>query len=225
MDDLAARLAADPDAAFEELVRRHERLVYGLAWRILGDAQRAEEAAQDAFLRAHRALMRYPPERIAELRVAGWLARIALNVARNVRRDTPALGAPLEAAGDVRAGPASDPLAAAERRDEVHRWRRLLDGLPAPQRLPVELRHVHGLSYPEIAAALDRPLGTVKVQVHRGVARLRRDYLAESSRDAALAPAIAPQAQPRPEPRADAQPRPEPRADAQPRTESRADAQ
>lgn len=191
MDDLATRLAADPDAAFEELVRRHERLVYGLAWRILGDVQRAEEAAQDAFLRAHRALLRYPPERIAELRLAGWLARIALNVARNVRRDTPSLGGHLDAADDLHAGPESDPLAAVERRDEAERWRRLLDGLPAPQRLPVELRHVHGLSYPEIAAALDRPLGTVKVQVHRGVARLRRDYLAETSREAAAAAPVA----------------------------------
>jgi RNA polymerase sigma-70 factor (ECF subfamily) len=65
------------------------------------------------------------------------------------------------------------PAAVAERRAERERWASRLSALPMPYRAPIVLRHVDGMSYPEVAAALGRPEGTVKAQVHRGIALLR----------------------------------------------------
>ena len=62
------------------------------------------------------------------------------------------------------------------RRESVQRWVRLLTAVPERYRAAVALRHVDGLSYPELATALDRPLNTVKSDVHRGVALLRAAY-------------------------------------------------
>ena len=71
------------------------------------------------------------------------------------------------------------PARSTEERESIRMWRRLLAALPGPQRAAVGLRHVDGLSYPEVATALDRPIGTVKSDVHRGVRTLRRAYEAE----------------------------------------------
>jgi RNA polymerase sigma-70 factor (ECF subfamily) len=175
--DLPGRLARDLDGAFEELVRGHERLVYGLALRVVGDARDAEEVAQDAFGRAYQALAGYPPERVAAMRLRPWLARIALNLARNrLRRRTPPTR-PLEA-GDgeplALAAPAgAEPAAVAERREDRRLWGELLAGLPVRYREAVVLRHVEDLPYAEVAEVLGQPVGTVKTHVHRGVRLLR----------------------------------------------------
>jgi RNA polymerase sigma factor (sigma-70 family) len=175
--DLPDRLARDLDGAFEGLVRGHERLLYGLALRVVGDARDAEEVAQDAFERAYLALAGYPPERVAAMRLRPWLARIALNLARNrLRRRTPPTR-PLED-GDgeplpLAAPPGEEPAAAAERREDRELWAELLAGLPARYREAVVLRHVEDLPYAEVAEVLGQPVGTVKTHVHRGVRLLR----------------------------------------------------
>jgi len=86
-DALPAQLAADARAAFGDVVSAYQDLVYGVCLRVLRDPQLAEDVAQDAFVNAYRALGRYPTARIAELRLRPWLARIALNLARNALRD------------------------------------------------------------------------------------------------------------------------------------------
>jgi RNA polymerase sigma-70 factor (ECF subfamily) len=183
-DDLTERLARDLDGSFEALVREYQGLVFGLCLRVVSDRQEAEEVAQDVFVRAYRALSGYPSERIGALHLRAWLARIALNLGRNrLARRAPRSTA-LEEAAEIRSPERDLPESVAERRDEAHRWAALLDELPRHYRLAVELRHVHGLSYPEIAEALGRPLGTVKVHVHRGVRLLRTAYEAETSRPA-----------------------------------------
>jgi RNA polymerase sigma factor (sigma-70 family) len=175
--DLPGRLARDLDGAFEELVRGHERLLYGLALRVVGDTRDAEEVAQDAFERAYRALAGYPPERVAAMRLRPWLARIALNLARNrLRRRTPPTR-PLED-GDgeplpLAAPRGEEPAAAAERRADRQQWAELLAGIPARYREAVVLRHVEDLPYAEVAEVLGQPVGTVKTHVHRGVRLLR----------------------------------------------------
>jgi RNA polymerase sigma-70 factor (ECF subfamily) len=73
-----------------------------------------------------------------------------------------------------------------QRREERSLWAGLLAGLPDRYRLAVALRHVDGLSYAELAEALGRPAGTVRSDVHRGVALLRAAYDAELRRVAAL---------------------------------------
>jgi RNA polymerase sigma factor (sigma-70 family) len=170
---LAARLADDLDAAFEAVVTTHADRLFSIALRILGDRSDAEEAAQDAFVRAYRALATYDASRIRELRLRPWLATILVNVCRNRTRVHRV--ATVELAFDPGAEPAADPLA---RRDARDAWASLLSALPPAQRTAVVLRHVDGLSYAEMADALGRPEGTLKAQVHRGLAALRDALLA-----------------------------------------------
>lgn len=189
MDDdtrLTLDLARDLDAAFERMVLAHQDRLFSIALRMLGDHGAAEEAAQDAFVRAYRALGGYEPARIREIRLRPWLATIVLNLCRNhlSRRgrrrpgdrslDTDAaLGR--EAAAPGRAAP----IDIVEARDTRAAWSARLLALPPVYRAPIVLRHIDGLSYPEVAAALDRPEGTVKAQVHRGTALLRAMLEAE----------------------------------------------
>ncbi|HEY7599239.1 MAG TPA: sigma-70 family RNA polymerase sigma factor [Candidatus Limnocylindrales bacterium] len=181
MDDLPARLAADHRLAFADLVTAHQDLVFGVGLRVTRDAATAEDIAQETFVSAYRALGRYPAERIAGLRLRPWLARIALNTARNeLRRRRPSVGD--EQLPDAPAPAADEPLSLVQRREAKDLWARLLAGLPDRYRLAVALRHVEGLSYDELAQTLGRPLGSVKSDVHRGVALLRAAYDAEQRR-------------------------------------------
>jgi RNA polymerase sigma factor (sigma-70 family) len=175
--ELPARLARDLDGSFEALVVTHQRLVFGLALRVVGDRGDAEEVAQDTFARAYHALAGYDAERVAAMRLRPWLARIALNLARNRVRRRPPPARPLDD-GDgqplaVAAPAAAEPAAVAERHRELDFWAGLLDRLPRGQREAVVLRHVEGLPYEEVAEVLGRPVGTVKTHVHRGVRQLR----------------------------------------------------
>ena len=184
--ELPARLAADLDGSFEELVLSHQRLVYGLALRVVADPADAEEVAQDTFVRAYHALAGYDAGRVAAMRLRPWLARIALNLARNRLRRRPSPGRPLED-GDgqplpVAAPAASQPDQLAERRQEREQLAELLATLPRGWREAVVLRHVEGLPYAEVAEALGRPVGTVKTHVHRGVRQLRENLQAREER-------------------------------------------
>jgi len=175
---LIRQLAADLDAAFPSLVADQQDRLFTIAVRVLGNRSDAEEAAQDAFVRAYRALAGYPAERIRELRLRPWLTTIVLNVCRNrtrVRRV-----ATTELAFEPAAEPATDPFAARHARDL---WARLLSSLPPAQRTAIVLRHVDGLSYAEMADVLSRPEGTLKAQVHRGLAALHTAFLAAQRRE------------------------------------------
>jgi RNA polymerase sigma-70 factor, ECF subfamily len=190
-DRLAAALAEDLDRAFEALVVAHQDRLYTIALRMLGDRSDAEEAAQDAFVRAYRALATYDEARIRELRLRGWLTTIVLNRCRTVAGRRAARGPrPLSIDAEV-ARPLAEPEAAAatvptevaERHAERERWAARLVDLPLPYRTALILRHVDGLSYPEVARTLGRPEGTVKAQVHRGIAMLRAMLEAERRRE------------------------------------------
>jgi RNA polymerase sigma-70 factor (ECF subfamily) len=175
---LIVRLSADLDGAFPVLVEAHQDRLFTIALRVLGNRSDAEEAAQDAFVRAYRAIAGYPAERIRELRLRPWLATIVLNVCRNrvrVRRV-----ATTELAFEPAAEPAADPFSSRHGREV---WAALLATLPPTQRVAVVLRHVDGLSYTEMAEALGRPEGTVKAQVHRGLAALRTAFIAAERRE------------------------------------------
>jgi RNA polymerase sigma-70 factor (ECF subfamily) len=179
MDDstLAASLARDLDGAFEPLVRAHADRCYAIALRVLGDHHDAEEVAQDALVRAYRALAGYEPTRIRDLRLRPWLATIVVNLCRNRVRRGRAPTTPLEGLTEIGREPAAPfehgPVAVAERLAEREELARLLAALPERYRLPVVLRHVDDLSYAELAEVLGRPEGTLKAQVHRGIAMLR----------------------------------------------------
>ena len=175
---LIRRLAADLDAAFPTLVEDQQDRIFTIAVRVLGDRSDAEEAAQDAFVRAYRALAGYPAERIRELRLRPWLTTIVLNVCRNRTRIRRV--ATTELAFEPAAEPATDPIASRHARET---WAGLLSSLPLAQRTAIVLRHVDGLSYAEMAEALGRPEGTLKAQVHRGLASLQTAFLAAQRRE------------------------------------------
>ena len=84
--DCPARLADDLDAAFPEFLAHHQDLVYGVAMRMTRHPADAEDLAQEAFIRAYRALAGYEPQRRRELRARGWLAAIVANLGRNRAR-------------------------------------------------------------------------------------------------------------------------------------------
>lgn len=173
--DCPTRLADDLDAAFPAFLAHHQDLVYGIARRATRQPADAEDLAQEAFLRAYRALGGYAPERRRELCTRGWLAAVTLNLCRNRARsrrgdDARPLDEVAERARDERPGPELE----ATRRESERLWRARLDALPARYGRAVALRHVSGLSYPELAVALGRPVNTVKSDVHRGLALLRR---------------------------------------------------
>jgi RNA polymerase sigma-70 factor (ECF subfamily) len=187
---LIAMLARDVDRAFEALVLAHQDRLYSIALRMLGDPRDAEEAAQDALVRAYRALAGYDEARILDLRLRPWLATIVLNLCRTRIGKRAAAGWPalsLDAAEPGTMDPPADeqsgPAATVVRRDARRAWADRLLTLPPAYRSAVVLRHVDGLSYPEVATALDRPEGTVKAQVHRGLALLRTAFEADQRRE------------------------------------------
>jgi RNA polymerase sigma factor (sigma-70 family) len=178
---LANRLARDADGAFPALVEAHQDRLYTIALRLLGDRRDAEEVAQDALVRAYRAIGGYPRERIAELRLRPWLASIAINLARNRRRRLEDRQPPnqLEPMLDAGFNPASDdrravPGLVADRRETQRELAVALLRLAPAVRAAIVLRHVDGLSVAEVAEALGRPEGTIKAQVHRGLRELRQ---------------------------------------------------
>jgi RNA polymerase sigma-70 factor, ECF subfamily len=204
MDDstLLVALADDLDLAFEGLVRARQDRVYSIALRILGDPTEAEDAAQDVFMRAYRSLTGWETSRIRELRLDAWLATIVVNVARTrIRKRAVASRESLTFLDELEHPTAAASETPHERlaRNEARRtWAARLLGLPERYRAPVVLRHVDGLSYDDIAIALDRPEGTVKAQVHRGLALLRAmvdsDLRAEVETGARVGPGGGPSA-------------------------------
>lgn len=186
-EGLPDALAADLDGTFERVVLTYQGRIFAFALGLCGDRRDAEEIAQDAFVRAYGALRGYDAARIRALALRPWLYRIALNVARNrARGKRPAL-VPLEPDDPTDrpttpflvADEREHPEAQAERRELGAALGVLVLALPARYRAAVILRHVEGLPYPEVAAILEQPLGTVKANVHRGVQRLRDGWHAQ----------------------------------------------
>ena len=165
---LRDRLAADHRAAFSEYVEAYQHSICSGLRRMVPSPADAEDLAQETFVRAFRAFERYDAERIASLRLRGWTWTIALNLARNAARTRSRRPVTVEATWD---GP--HPAADVDELVGLDEWAQRLAALNGPQRTGVVLRHVVGLSYDEIAEATGRPVGTVKADVHRGLAKLR----------------------------------------------------
>lgn len=158
------------ERVFERMVVEHQDRIYALGYALTGNRQDAEEVAQDTFLRAYRALVTYPPERVRELKQKAWLHRIALNVCRNrVRGTRPRMVELNGSEPDRSIGPEDGVL----RKIELDELAGRVAALPARYRDALVLRHVQELSYAEAADALGQPVGTVKSNVHRGLRLLR----------------------------------------------------
>ena len=171
-DPMSAALAQDLEASFEALVRQYQDRLYSFALRLTGHREDAEEIAQDAFVRAYRALKTYRSGRIRDLALKAWLYRITLNVARNRLRGRRRVFVPLEhwSAED---DPGSRPdarLESSRRRADIAT---LVAGLPERYRNAIVLRYVEGLRIEDVSAVLKQPLGTTKSNLHRAVNALR----------------------------------------------------
>jgi len=184
---LQSELAEDLDGNFERLVRHYQDRLYGFAHRLAGNREDAEEIAQDAFVRAYRALKTYPADRVRALALRAWLYQIALNVFRNrIRRKRHRLisistgsGAPFDAEDD----PAERPDSRFEARQRRADLATLVSALPERYRAPLVLRYVEGLSLEEVAAILKQPIGTTKSNVHRAINALRAAISASRRRE------------------------------------------
>ena len=164
-DDLAlvARCRAGETAAFEGLVERYQRILFTVAVRMLGDADAANDAAQNAFVKAYQKLGTFDPTR----RFFSWIYRILVNECLNTRRDSPP-HEPL--APDLAAvGTPADLFDIAERRRRVQA---AILALPLEYREVIVLRHYTGLSYDEIGETLHVPAKTVKSRLHTAKERL-----------------------------------------------------
>ena len=167
-------------ASFNRLVLQYQGMTYNLAYRILGNAEGAEDAAQEAFIKAYRNLNQYRGGSFK-----AWLLRIVTNVCydqlRHVQR-RPASSLEDLAIDPEHAGKlvdhAEQPGEYALRQELSHVIQRGIEQLPAEQRMVLTLSDVEGLSYEEIAAVMDTSLGTVKSRLSRARAKLR-DFLLE----------------------------------------------
>jgi RNA polymerase sigma-70 factor (ECF subfamily) len=153
--------------AFAQLVARHRPFVAGLAYRLHADLAQAEDIAQEVFVRAWQALPRFRGE--AAFRT--WLYRITCNVAiEQSRRARPTVD--IE---EVPLGTADSPESQTLRLEQRRAVQRAIRQLPLQSRLALVLREYEGLSYKEIAAALDVPIGTVMSRLNYARQRLRHD--------------------------------------------------
>lgn len=177
-----ARLAQQGrEAAFRELVRRYERPVFSLVFRMVRDSATAEDLAQDTFIKVLNHVDKYRPE----FKFSSWLFKIANNVAidhlRRRQLDTISMdGSPNAAtAADVEAtsfdiaDKSESALEIMEAKELGSAIERAIGALRPEYRSCIMLRHVEGRSYEEIAATLDLPLGTVKTYIHRARHQLR----------------------------------------------------
>ena len=175
---------AGKEAAYRELLRRYERPVFTLIYRMVRDRALAEDLSQDTFVKVLGALESYRPE----YKFSSWVFKIANNVAidqlRRRELDTLSLdGAPhartpdeVEATALQAVDRTESPLAELESRELGSRIELAIAKLRPEYRSCILLRHVEGRSYEEIAESLDLPLGTVKTYIHRARHELR-EYL------------------------------------------------
>ncbi|MBS4008287.1 MAG: sigma-70 family RNA polymerase sigma factor [Clostridium sp.] len=170
-------------SAYDRLMQRYEKRVYALCFRMAGNQDDAADLAQEAFLKAFRAL----PSFNGQAQFSTWLYRIVTNTCLDERRRQArrpqlfSLDKPLNTEDGQLAltlpAEASDPLATALSQETEIEIRTLLSMLPAEQRIVLVLRDMEGYSYDEIARMLNLNGGTVKSRLNRARRKLRELYL------------------------------------------------
>ena len=168
---LVERCRRGDEGAFQELVDGYKNLVFALIARTVQDRTRAEDLAQDVFLRIHSGL----PYFRGEARLSTWIYRIVANVCVQDRAHSVVPGSHVsldDANARVRTPAAADrQFGDLELRDRLEK---AIARLPAQQRLLVAAHYLQGVRYEDLAEALRMPLGTVKTQLYRAKRQLRK---------------------------------------------------
>jgi RNA polymerase sigma-70 factor (ECF subfamily) len=174
------RMATGDEGGLAELYDRHARLLYSLALRIVRERGDAEDVIQEVFSQIWRQAHRFD---VARGTVAGWLVTVTRSRALDRLRRRKAR--PESPDGDLVAAGIVDPSAGIDLQlvtaEAAERVRTALAGLPADQRVPLELAYYEGLSQSEIAATLATPLGTIKTRMREALRRLRGALAGEPS--------------------------------------------
>jgi RNA polymerase sigma-70 factor (ECF subfamily) len=188
-EELVRACQGGESSAFDILVARWEDRIRGAAYRLLGSQEEARDAAQEAFLKAYRGL----PGFKQEARFSSWLYQIALNLCRDrLRRRKGRTMVSLEAleeVGPVIAGREPTALDLVQQLDLSRAVRRAIGELSEEQREVVILKEYQGLTFLEIAQALDLPVSTVKTRLYRGLGQLRLRLEDEGIKSVAALPA------------------------------------
>ena len=174
---LAGLGAGDAELALA-FVRRFQRIVFGVALAVVGDAGTAEDVAQQAFERAWRHASVHDSRRGA---VRAWLTRITHNLAVDVVRARSALPMSPEDLPAVLSAMTDSPESVAVARDNAQGLRQALAALPPPQARAVAMSGIYGMTARQVADAEGIPVGTAKTRIRDGMRRLRGAYLPERS--------------------------------------------
>ena len=175
-EELVARSVGGDLDSFNQLVRRWERPIYTLAYRVIGREEDARDVCQEAFLRAFRSLGGFR----GHAKFSSWLYRITLNLCRDwIRRERRAPFVPtpegvdlVELAGEQGAESIEDVVT---RNDLGRRVARAMKKLPEEQRTAIILKEYQGLTFREIADLLNCPVSTIKTRLYQGLHVLRRE--------------------------------------------------
>ena len=171
--ELIARLQKRAEAAFEELIRQYEKKVYTLCFRMCGNSEDAEEAAQDAFLALWRGIDRFRQESS----LSTWIYRLATNACidtlRRRKKQSGSVSLDDEELFVDAVDTSPQPQETVEYREAQKLLQEGLSALPEEYRKVLILREIEGLSYTEIAESASIELGTVKSRISRGRSLLR----------------------------------------------------
>ena len=168
--ELVERCRSGDERAFQELVDRYKNLVFALIARTVQDRSRAEDLAQDVFLRVHRGL----PYFRGEARLSTWMYRIVANVCAQEAGRPAAISIEDER---VRSQVAASTASRDQRFGDLElrdRLEKAIAKLPVNYRFLIAAHYLDGMRYEELADALAQPLGTIKTQLHRAKQQLRR---------------------------------------------------
>ncbi len=174
---LIRRFQSGDERAFDQLLLRYQAMVLHVAYKTLQQEDDAKDAAQEIFLKIYRSLAGFKPE----ARFSTWVYRITVNQCYNVVRSRRRRRwlAPLQRGAQESecrqiADPHSDPLEEVERQERIRQVRQALARLPADQRLAMVLHRYEGLSYQEIAEAMESSVAAVESRLHRARKKMQR---------------------------------------------------
>ncbi len=182
-EKLIGKIAEKDNDAFVEFVRRYQSRIVNFCFKLTGDRESAEEAAQEVFLQVYRGAHQFR----GLSKVSTWVYRIAvnrsLNICRKVKRQEwlgnfkSLLKNSIPGSDEFSAPQQYSPDEILEHKQEREFLKKALNSLPENQKIAFFLRHVEGLSYQEIAEILNTSVASVESRIHRAKERLRKKLL------------------------------------------------